>query len=386
VTVAEPIKVVDRAGTVGPVTGQWMIYGSNGYTGQLVARLAVRRGERPILAGRSGGPVRQLAAELGLPSRVVALTDRRGLRDALRGVAVVAHVAGPFEATADRMVQACLQTGTHYLDVNGEVAVFERIYARHEAARDGGVVLLPGCGFDVVPTDCLAATLAAALPGAVALDLAFLAGGGVSRGTLRVALRMLGAGNLRRIDGRLRPTPLGVPWRVVPFPSGPRQVGAIRYGDLASAYRSTGIPTITVYTLGPRQGGPVGLTLALAARPLLRWDASRWLVERATGWLTGPTPDRRARSRCEVWAEVRDRDGATRTATLVGPNAYELTADALLRGVRHLLAGAGPAGPIAPGAHTPSSAFGAGFVRDLDGVEMSPVRGGTTPQGRIGGP
>lgn len=375
-TVAEAIKVVDHAGTVGSVTGQWMIYGANGYTGQLVARLAVRRGERPILAGRSAGPVHQLATELGLPYRVAALTDRRALRDALRDVAVVAHVAGPFEATADRMVQACLQTGTHYLDVNGEVAVFERIYARHEAAQDAGVVLLPGCGFDVVPTDCLAATVAAALPGAVALDLAFLAGGGVSPGTFRVALRMLGAGNLRRIDGQLRPTPLGVPWRVVPFPSGPRQVGAVRYGDLASAYRSTGIPTITVYTRGPRQAGRFGLAAVLAARPVLRLAASRWLVERASGWMTGPTPDRRARSRCEVWAEVRDRAGAIRSATLVGPNAYELTADALLRGVRHLLAGTGPAGPIGPGAHTPSSAFGAGFVRDLDRVEMSPVRSG----------
>ncbi|MGE5827227.1 MAG: saccharopine dehydrogenase NADP-binding domain-containing protein, partial [Micromonosporaceae bacterium] len=103
------------------MTAQWMIYGANGYTGQLVARLAVRRGERPILAGRSPAPVRQLAAELGLPHRVVDLANRPGLRDALRDVAAIAHVAGPFEATADRMVQACLQTGTHYLDVNGEV-------------------------------------------------------------------------------------------------------------------------------------------------------------------------------------------------------------------------------------------------------------------------
>src|SRR5262245_20922728 len=103
VTVAEPIKVVDYAGAVGSVTGQWMIYGANGYTGQLVARLAVRRGERPILAGRSPGPVHQLATELGLPYRIVALTNRPALREALTDVAVVAHVAGPFEATADRM-------------------------------------------------------------------------------------------------------------------------------------------------------------------------------------------------------------------------------------------------------------------------------------------
>ncbi|MGE5831086.1 MAG: hypothetical protein ACM30G_22380, partial [Micromonosporaceae bacterium] len=196
----------------------------------------------------------------------------------------------------------------------------------------------------------------------------------------RAALRGLGAGNLRRIDGRLRPTPVGMPWRTVPFPSGPRQVGAIRWGDLASAYRSTRIPTITVYSRSPRQAGRLGLAMVLAARPLLQLPVGRRVAEGAAGWMTGPTPDRRSRSRCEVWAEVRDRTGATRSATLVGPNAYELTADAVLRGVRHLLAGTGSAGPVAPGAHTPSSAFGSGFAGELDRVEMSAVQEGRSTQ------
>src|SRR5439155_25076639 len=114
------------------------------------------------------------------------------------------------------------------------------IYTQDEAARGSGVVLLPGAGFDVVPTDCIAASLAAALPGATHLELAFLVAGGMSRGTARTSLEGMAAGGRRRVDGVLVPTPHGEPSRVVPFPaSGSVEVGAIRWGDLASAYRST---------------------------------------------------------------------------------------------------------------------------------------------------
>jgi len=360
---------------VGAVARQWMIYGANGYTGQLVARLAVRRGERPILAGRRATAIQPLARELGLAHRIVSLGDRAALAEALHDVAGVAHCAGPFETTATPMVEACLATRTHYLDVAGEIDVIERIYARHDAAARAGVVLLPGAGFDVVPTDCLAALLYDALPRATTLELAFIAGGGLSPGTFKVSMRIFAQGTVRRLDGRLRTTPLGVPRRVVPFPSGPREVGAFRTGDLASAYRSTGIPNITVYALVPRARGQIGRAAFGAMRAFLRYQPTRALADYLASWrVSGPSPQRRARTRCEIWAEVRDRAGASRSVTLVGPNGYELTADAMLRSMRYLLAGTGPAGPIVPGAHTPATAFGPGFLRELDGVEISDVK------------
>src|SRR6185436_13898671 len=217
---------------------RWLIYGANGYTGELVARRALATGERPVLAGRAGPSIEALAGDLGLEPRVVALSDGDALRAALSDVDVVAHCAGPFAATARPMVDACLATGTHYLDVTGEVEVFEEIYGRHDEAVAAGVVLLPGGGFDVVPTDCIAARLAAALPGATALDLAFvLRGGRASRGTLRSALDGMSRGGLRRVDGRLVPAPPGRPTRTVEFPTGAAGVAAIRWGDLAAAYR-----------------------------------------------------------------------------------------------------------------------------------------------------
>jgi saccharopine dehydrogenase (NAD+, L-lysine-forming) len=344
---------------------EWMIYGANGYTGELVARRAVRLGFRPVLAGRSGGAIRTLAGELGLEHVVVALDDPAALRAALSGVQLVAHCAGPFVATSAPMVDACLATGTHYLDVTGEIDVFESIFARHQEAVAAGVVLVPGAGFDVVPTDCLAARLAASLPGASSLELAFHAGGGLSRGTARTALSgMAGGGRVRR-NGVLVPTRAGSPRRRAPFPSGERSVASVRWGDLVTAFRSTGIPNITVYTELPMKGRGAALAGVLRSAPLL--GLARRVV---SARVTGPDADRRARSRSEVWGEVRDADGHARSGTLTGPNAYDLTADAVVRAVRELTdARTCPA----PGAHTPSMAFGVDFAARLDGVRVSDI-------------
>ena len=338
---------------------RWLIYGANGYTGELVARLAATRGERPVLAGRRAEPVAVLAADLGLDHVVVDLGDEAALRAALDGVDAVAHCAGPFSATAEPMVRACLATGTHYLDVTGEVAVFESIYAQDAAAREAGVVLLPGAGFDVVPTDCLAAMLAAELPDATSLEIAFRVPGGMSPGTWKTSLEGAAAGGLRRVEGKLVESPPGVPSREVPFPSRPRTVGGIRWGDLASGYRSTGIPTITTYTVLPGRPGAAKV-LSGPLKRLMRLGPVRKLAGRRT---TGPSAETRASTTCEVWVEVRNAAGEARSATLTGPNAYDLTADAVLRAVRRLP-------EAAPGAHTPSSALGPGFVEELDGVAV----------------
>src|SRR6266536_3485840 len=282
----------------------WLIYGANGYTGQLVARLAVARGERPVLAGRNGPAVTALAGELGLPHRVFDLADGAAVRAALEGVRAVAHCAGPFSATSAPMVAGCLAAGAHYLDITGEVEVFEAIFGRDAEARAAGVVLLPGAGFDVVPTDCLAAALAAALPSATSLDLAFLVGGGMSRGTTRSSIEGMAAGNLRRVDGRLVTTRFGEPARTVPFPrSGATRVGAIRWGDLATAYRSTGIPTITTYTKlppGSRSRSRRGFWVGSVGTPLARWQTRAIEAVTSSGHSSGSMCPASGTTRCSA--------------------------------------------------------------------------------------
>jgi saccharopine dehydrogenase (NAD+, L-lysine-forming) len=341
-----------------PVADDWMIYGANGYTGELVARLAVSRGERPILAGRNATALGALAAELDLDYRVADLRDPLALRRALRDVRAVAHCAGPFAETSAPMLAACLDAGAHYLDVTGEIDVFEAVFGRHEDAVAAGIALLPGAGFDVVPTDCLAALLFASLPTATSLELAFRAGGGLSPGTAKSTVAGMSLGGRVRRGGVLVPSPSGSPRRSVPFPSGQCTVSAIRWGDLVTAHRSTGIPDITTYTALPTGAG---LSSVMAWQPL-RSLATR-LVKLG---VRGPDAARRAASRCEVWGEVRDATGEFRTGTLIGPNAYDLTADSVVRAVALVLAGG-----VTPGAHTPSSAFGSGYAETLDGVSLT---------------
>ena len=342
----------------------WMLYGAYGYTGRLVGALATERGEMPVLAGRDGDKLRTLAEVLQLDHRVVGLDDPAALDRALAGVDAVAHCAGPFSATALPMVEACLRTGTHYLDVTGEVDVLDAVLGRHEEAVAAGVTLAPGSGFDVVPSDCLAALLAAALPGATRLAVAVRLDGGPSAGTAATAVESLARPAVVRAGGVRVPAPPELGRRRIPFADGPRDAVALPLADLATAWRSTGIDDLVVYAAVP---APVRALTALpaAARRVAANRLSRRLLGTLAARLPGPSPTTRAGTRSMAWAEVADHRGQVRQGTVAGPNAYDLTADAVVRIAGLLEKGAG-----APGAWTPSQAWGADFVRQLDGVEV----------------
>ncbi|MGZ3147677.1 saccharopine dehydrogenase family protein [Lentzea chajnantorensis] len=337
----------------------WMVYGANGYTGRLIAELAVKRGERPVLAGRSAEKVEPIAAALGLEHRAFDLSQARAH---LEDVDAVVHCAGPFAHTATAMVDACLKTGTHYLDITGEIDVFESIALRDADARKAGIVLLPGAGFDVVPTDCVAAILKNALPTATHLDLAFVVGGGASAGTTKTSVEAAAVGGRIREDGALKSVRIGHRRRTAYFRSGPREVGSIPWGDVSTAHRSTGIPNITTFTLVP---GALGRLQKVFA-PVLQAPFVQNAAKTVAAKVKGPDERKRATTRAEVFGEAWDASTKVDCA-LTTPNAYSLTADSVLRAI-------GKVTGVAPGAHTPSSAFGADFIRELDGVVVGEVR------------
>ncbi|HEY3569897.1 MAG TPA: saccharopine dehydrogenase NADP-binding domain-containing protein [Thermoanaerobaculia bacterium] len=352
----------------------WMIYGANGYTGELAAREAVRKGLSPILAGRNAEAVGRLAQELGLPSRAFSLGDAQGTAAELYGVKAVLHCAGPFLHTSAPMVAACLATGAHYLDITGEIPVFERVLAQGEAARRAGVALLPGVGFDVVPSDCLAARLARALPSATDLSLAFYnAGGGFSRGTLKTMIESLPHAGAIRKDGRIVPVPVAWDAREIDFGgrAGRRWTMTIPWGDVSTAYHSTGIPNIRVYSGTPPAQIRRMKRMALFL-PLAGWGPIKRL---ALGWVgrkvTGPSEEIRETARVYLWGEARDAAGRTVTSTIETPEGYRFTAISAVESVIRLLAGR-----VQPGAWTPSKAFGPDFVTELPGVVAGEVRTG----------
>lgn len=345
-----------------------LLYGANGYTGALIARLAAERGLRPILAGRNRDAVAAVAAPLGLEQRVFALEDTAALHAALAEVRAVLLCAGPFAHTARRVADACLRSQTHYLDITGEIAVFEALATRDAEARAAGVMLLPGAGFDVVPSDCLAAHLKRELPGATHLALAFQALGRMSRGTANTAVENLAGGGMVRRDGQLVAVPASYKSRTVDFGRGPVTVSAIPWGDVSTAYYSTGIPNIEVYTALSATTRRL-LALSDSIRPLLGSYAAQRLLKRLVRTQPpGPSDAERERGLSLLWGEVSDEQGQRRAARLRTPEAYTLTAHTALAIAGKLLAGQAP-----PGFQTPARAYGPDLILEIPGVNRETV-------------
>lgn len=335
-----------------------LIYGATGYTGTLIAEEARRRGLREvILAGRSEAKLRPLAARLGFGHRAFELA-----RPDLAGVRAVLHCAGPFSATSRPMVDACLAARAHYLDITGEVDVFEAIFARDAEARARGVALLPGAGFDVVPSDCLASHLAEKLPGATALELAFASGGAPGPGTLKTMIEGLAQGGRVRRGGRLIAVPPASEVREIDFGDRRRTAMSIPWGDLSTAWRSTGIPDITVF-IAASPSAIRAARLTRHAAPLLGLSGVQaFLKARVERNVQGPREDQRARGWMRLWGRVT-RGTAAASATLQTPEGYTFTASAAL-------ACAARIAEVQPGAWTPSQAFGHGFAATLPGVTL----------------
>lgn len=343
-----------------------LIYGANGYTGRLIVPVALARGLRPVLSGRDANAVHALAAEHGLESRPVSLDDAAALDRALDGVRVVLHCAGPFSHTSKPMVDACLRAGAHYLDITGEVQVFEACAARDAEAKARGIMLLPGTGFDVVPSDCLAAHLAARMPNAVSLALGFRTLGGLSRGTALTMAEGLGKPGFIRRAGRITPVPPGFHTRTIDFGDGPKLAVTIPWGDVSTAYYSTGIPDIRVYmSIHPKQ---------MRSLRIARWFG--WLLQ--TGFMqdkirarikagaAGPSDGARAKGASLLWGEATDASGARVVSRLRGPEGYTLTADTAVRCAMRALSGDAPTG-----FQTPSKAYGKELILEVAGTTIT---------------
>ncbi|MBW8366666.1 MAG: saccharopine dehydrogenase NADP-binding domain-containing protein [Arenimonas sp.] len=345
---------------------EWMIYGANGYTGKMMVEEAVRRGLRPVLGGRSAAALEEIAQRHGLPVRAFALDNDQAVRSGLNGIGLVLHCAGPFSATCGPMLEACLDVGAHYLDITGEIDVFAHCHAQDARAKEKNIVVLPGSGFDVVPTDCLAAQLKRELPNANSLVLAFEAGGGPSPGTAKTSVEGLGSGGRARIDGKMTRVPLA--WKTRSFERDGEQRFAmtIPWGDVYTAFVSTGIPNVEVY-MGVPPATAKRLRQLRLLGPLLGLSPVQSLLKaQVAKRVRGPSETTRGKTGCVVWGEARDAQGGEVKRRLRTPNGYEVTVTAALGIVARLLGGERPAG----GYYTPSRLMGANYVLGLPGVTL----------------
>ncbi len=340
----------------------WMIYGAYGYTGSLIAEEAVRRGLEPLLSGRSEGKLAPVAERLGLRHVTVDLGDNVQLRSALEGVDLVLNVAGPFIHTAPVMLRQCLEAGTNYLDISGETQVIEETFALDQHARKAGITIIPGVGFNVLASDCLASYVANQVHRPTQLEIATRwISDSTSPGSVKTMIETFPLGTLARREGKLVRINARAGLRRQRFMSGVSTVMPAPLGDLATAYRTTQIPNITTYTAVPEGTArfyslSVPILRRLYSVSFIRRMASKW-VDMTSG-SEGSRVDKEA---SQVWALARNDQGLKCQAWLETVDSYMFTAEAAVRSVESLIAEQ----PV--GVSTPAMAFGADFVLEISG-------------------
>ncbi|CAB0150907.1 Trans-acting enoyl reductase [Pseudidiomarina piscicola] len=335
----------------------WMIYGAYGYTGELVANHARSQGLQPVLAGRNEKKLQEIANRLELDYQVVNLDDTVALRQALGEMELVVHCAGPFEVTAAPMIDACIATRTHYLDITGEVAVFEYAHDKAEEAERAGIVVCPGVGFDVIPTDCVAAQLKQQLPDANHLTLGFDSASRMSRGTAKTSVRRLGEGGAVRRDGNIEAVPLAYRTRTIDFGNGEKFAMTIPWGDVSTAYYTTGIPSIEVFI--PASPNLVKRLKRMNAwRWLLRFEwVKKWLEKKVDQQPAGPNEKQLEQAVTYVWGEASNAQGKVVTVREKVMNGYKLTSHGAVDIAQYVIAEK-PKG----GYYTPANLCGAELI------------------------
>lgn len=344
---------------------QVVIYGSYGYTGSLIVEKCKNQQMNIVLAGRNEARLIAQSKDTGYPYQVVEIQEKEKLTSLLRPAALVIHCGGPFQFTAKYMIEACLETETHYTDITGEIGVFELVASYDSRAKHAGIMLLPGAGFDVVPSDCLAAHLKKRLPEATHLELAFAtSGGGSSRGTSKTAVLGLGEGSLIRQAGQITKVPLHKGLRKIDYGKFTTISARIPWGDVSTAYHSTGIPNIEVY---------MGIT-GKAARMIRLSQLFNWLLKKR--WVkkfllkkidqtTGPDESKRDKAQSYLVGLAWNNEKKAKTQ-LVTPNGYTLTALSSVSIANKILNG-----EFKTGFQTPSLAYGSDLILEFEGVERT---------------
>ena len=337
----------------------WMLYGAYGYTGKLIAQEAKDRGHSPVLAGRSAENLIPLAEELNLDYVVMDLKNENNLKANIEGFDLVFNSAGPFKFTSAPMVKACLKASTSYMDITGEIPVFEQNFKYDDQAIEKGIAIISGVGFDVIPTDCLVKYVSDKIKNPISLDIGITAMSNPSPGTLKTMLAHFDIGQLVRRNGNLIPLEKDY-IRKIRFSDKERMVRPVTWGDLSTAYRTTGIPNITTYFPMPKRLPSLFEFIGVSKTAMINDEKSRKKVNR---WVEeniyGPDEFKRQTFRCYIWASVKNDKGLKAQSWLETMESYRFTAVAGVSCVEKIF-------ELEPeGALTPALAFGDDFILEI---------------------
>lgn len=329
-----------------------LVYGASGYMGQLFLKQLKNSDLDIVLAARND-------FQSYYPVRVFSLEDKGRIAAHLQDVKLVINLAGPFKNTNKPLVEACIQNGAHYIDIAGEVPEMEAVYAYDTQAQNARIMLMPGAGFGVAPTDIVANLARQKLPDATRLVLAYVTNGGASRGTLKTVLAdihkegtILENGIYRKAmpafksfaflnNNRLEHLVYN-PWRA----------------DLFTAKISTGIPNIETYA-----NFPPFIVKMMQGKLLWLRD---FMLKRLIPLLpVGPSEKQIQKGSTICYAEVTNSTGEKERATIYGPEAYRFTAQILMA-----IAGKINEGNYQSGFQTPNL-YGIELLQGIPGVKIA---------------
>lgn len=345
----------------------FLIYGANGFTGALIVELAIKKGIKPTIAGRTEHKIKPMAEKYGLDYLLFGLESKAALVQNLKQFRLVLNCAGPFSRTAKPMVEACLAAKTHYLDITGEIEVFEMIKSYNAEASKQKIVLLPGVGFDVVPTDCMAQYLHGQLPDATHLELAFTSvGGSISHGTMTTMLENLGNAGAVRENGKIVPKPNGHKGKMIDFGRKKQFAMTIPWGDVSTAFHTTNIPNIETY-VGVSKLIFSAMKLQSLTNPILRLGFVKKIAQNYVDKnITGPSESQSQTGKSLIWGKVTNALNKSVEARLETPEGYKLTAEAALLICPKILDLKNISGY-----QTPAGMFGHGLILEIEGTKLT---------------
>ena len=338
-----------------------IIYGAYGYSARLILENLKDKDIKPVLAGRDEYKLRKVANDFDCDFVVLNLEDEETIRKNLEGCHTLINCAGPFKYTAEKFFKACVAAGTNYLDITGEIPVLETSWKYDEQAKEKGITILPAVGFDVIPTDCIASRLKEKMPDAVSLKLGFEnKGGKMSRGTNLTSLEMLDEDGKIRRNGKIMSVKLGeLTYEIKNSDLDFRGV-AIPWGDVSTAYYSTGIPDIEVY-MGVSPAAFISRRLFAFGREVLSIDfIKNFLQKQVKQRLDGPTAYERQKASMLVWGEVTNAKKEKLFEAYRFIDGYELTGRGAAEAAIAVLND-----KVDKGTKTPSLAFGHQFMEQF---------------------
>ena len=342
-----------------------MLYGANGYTSRLIINELIGQNIKPILAGRNKEKINSLADKHGFDSSIFSLDNPDNIDDNLKRIDVIINAAGPYSLTAKSLIDSCIRTKTHYIDITGEIDVFVYAESKNEEATDAGIIICPGVGFDVIPTDCISYMLKEKIPDANELNICFFSENGrPSIGTAKTSIEGLSNGGKIRKDGKIEQVPLAHSVKEIDYGQGPKMAMSIPWGDVATAYYSTGIPNIIVYT--PRSESGIN-----KIKKLRKWlfilklkFVQNYIKNKMEKKIIngGDSDEQRAKSKMWVWAEVKNKKGKIESGYFQVANGYDVTGYGAMFFAKNIMEN-----KFAGGYYTPSLLLGSDILESLPG-------------------